>query len=356
MLHHVITCQYVSCVLSRQCSRSTSLSCATNHCVSCRADNNSVSGASFSGQQVLESWPILFRTVDVCEAFNCCVSDDTGMPSQPSEAPSNTRSSSCRNHSSKDATTVFSCTCFEAHSRCNLVKPGKSVVLNETVEIRAEGAIRTIHADGREEESEAVTEHGNSHQGGHIVQAPCPIDGEVGFCEVSDRWWVPRVPFDTRKLYHHSLKHFLIWVAKRISLILNDTQMTTPLATNCDAKYMFGVSYQQRCCLSRLDGHDDPLRVQVARAVTHEPARPSPREERSQGWRPRGVASANASRDRNLGIDFRGSHSWNNPKICLRRRLRREYILHVLLTAMSWPAAFELMVYLDIQCVKIRLS
>ena len=82
-------------------------------------------------------------------------------------------------------------------------------------------------------------------------------------------------------------------------------------------------------CLSSLDDHEDPQRVQVALAAAHEPARPSLREERSSGRRSRGVASANASRDRNHRITFRGSHPWNQPKICLRRRLRRQYILHL---------------------------
>ena len=69
--------------------------------------------------------------------------------------------------------------------------------------------------------------------------------------------------------------------------------------------------------------------MQVARAAAHEPARPSLREERSSGRRSRGVASANASRDRNHRITFRGSHPWNQRKICLRRRLGRQYILHL---------------------------
>ena len=62
-------------------------------------------------------------------------------------------------------------------------------------------------------------------------------------------------------------------------------------------------------------------------------------EARPSGRRPRGVASANASRDRNLRTTCRG----------------RQYILHLfLLSTMSWPAVFELMVFPGIQCVRIR--
>ena len=45
---------------------------------------------------------------------------------------------------------------------------------------------------------------------------------------------------------------------------------------------------------------EDPQRTQVARVVAHEPARSSPREERSSGRRPRGAASSKARLDRNL--------------------------------------------------------
>ena len=72
-----------------------------------------------------------------------------------------------------------------------------------------------------------------------------------------------------------------------------------------------------------------PQRMEVARAVAHEPPRPSQREERSSGKRPRGVASANASRGRNLRTTCRGSRPWNQPKLCLHQRLRRQYILHL---------------------------
>ena len=50
------------------------------------------------------------------------------------------------------------------------------------------------------------------------------------------------------------------------------------------------VSDQQRSRFSSLDDHEDPQRVQVAQAVAHEPARPSPREERSSGRQPRGAS------------------------------------------------------------------
>ena len=58
-------------------------------------------------------------------------------------------------------------------------------------------------------------------------------------------------------------------------------------------------------------------------------ARPPLREERSLGRQSRGAASANASRDRNLRNTCRGSHPWNQPRLCLRRRLKRQFILHL---------------------------
>ena len=86
----------------------------------------------------------------------------------------------------------------------------------------------------------------------------------------------------------------------------------------------------------------------VARAVADEPARPSLCEERSSGRRPRGVASANASRDRNLRTTRRRSHPWNHPKICLHRRLKRQHILHFFAhddAVASWLRAYGVPCY-----------
>ena len=70
-------------------------------------------------------------------------------------------------------------------------------------------------------------------------------------------------------------------------------------------------------------------RMQVARAVAHGPERPALREKRSSGSRLLGAASSNARDNRNFRITCRGSHPWNQPKLCLHRRLKRQYILHL---------------------------
>ena len=44
-----------------------------------------------------------------------------------------------------------------------------------------------------------------------------------------------------RKLHQQTLKHFLVWLAKRTSLILNDTQMNTSRALHCNAQDMCGM-------------------------------------------------------------------------------------------------------------------
>ena len=49
----------------------------------------------------------------------------------------------------------------------------------------------------------------------------------------------------TRKLYQQILEHFLIWVAKRILFILNDTQMTTIPTIYSSTHHMF--AFIHRC-------------------------------------------------------------------------------------------------------------
>ena len=63
------------------------------------------------------------------------------------------------------------------------------------------------------------------------------------------------------------------------------------------------------------------------------------REERSSRRQPRGVSSANASRDRNHRTTCRGSHPWNQPRLCLHRRLEvPSTSCTSLLMTTSWPA------------------
>ena len=59
---------------------------------------NSLSRAGFSGKRVLELWPILFGSVDVSEAFDCCPdADDSGAIRQSSQVSSAKRFNSCGN-------------------------------------------------------------------------------------------------------------------------------------------------------------------------------------------------------------------------------------------------------------------
>ena len=83
----------------------------------------------------------------------------------------------------------------------------------------AEEAIRTIHADGREEDSEAVTEE--AIRTWHHVEAPCVVDGELGFAKLLDidellvlRDRALRT-LARRKLYQQTLEHILTLVAER---------------------------------------------------------------------------------------------------------------------------------------------
>ena len=74
----------------------------------------------------------------------------------------------------------------------------------------------------------------------------------------------------------------------------------------------------------------NPQRMQVARAVAHGPERPALREKPLAGSRFVGAASSNARIARHFRTTCPGgSHSWNQPRLCLHRRLKRQYILHL---------------------------
>ena len=59
------------------------------------------------------------------------------------------------------------------------------MVPTKPLEILSE-EIRTIHADAREEESEAVTEHEDSHQDVAPRRGACLFDGELRFAKLLD--------------------------------------------------------------------------------------------------------------------------------------------------------------------------
>ena len=52
-------------------------------------------------------------------------------------------------------------------------------------------------------------------------------------------------------------------------------------------------------------------------------------EKSARGSRLFGAASANARVDRHFRTTCRGSHPWNQPRLCLHRRLKCQYILHL---------------------------
>ena len=105
------------------------------------------------------------------------------------------------------------------------------LVSTKPAEILAEEAIRTVHAEGREEESEAVTEHGKSRQ----VVAPRPGDmscrrrgglfrgvGLVVSCSSSA---MSACPLERSAFRSLATRNFTGKLSKRASLIFNDTNM-----------------------------------------------------------------------------------------------------------------------------------
>ena len=95
------------------------------------------------------------------------------------------------------------------------------------------------------------------------------------------------------------------------------------------------------------------LGILAPTSAAHGPARPTLREERSSCRRLFDAASSNARRDRNLRTTCWETHPWNQPRLCVYRRWMRQYILAPLcLQQMSWPAAFELVVFFVIQNVR----
>ena len=98
-----------------------------------------------------------------------------------------------------------------------------------------------------------------------------------------------------------------------------------------------------------------PQRKQVARVVAHGPERPALLEKRSSGSRLFGAASSNARVDRHSSHHVPREPSSEPAKALLAPTSEVPVCpaLFFLLTTMSWPAAFELMMSLVIQDVRI---
>ena len=143
-------------------------------------------------------------------------------------------------------------------------------------------AIRTIHADGREEDSEAVTEE--AIRTWHHVEAPCVVDGELGFAKLLDidELLVVRDralrTLARRKLYQQTLEHILTLVAERNMIIFHNTLMITALTFQCTAHYMFGVQHYRGNTLMAAFMHRYPQHSRY-RDVTHDSRYHRPRHE-----------------------------------------------------------------------------
>ena len=137
------------------------------------------------------------------------------------------------------------------------------MVPTKLLEILAEEAIRTIHADGREEESEAVTEHEDSLRDGAPRRGAMSRRRRARFCQnvghlMSCSFSATSATLleyralrtlATRKLYQQTPEHFLAFAAKRKLLIFNDTRMIAAPSTCSNADYMFGVWEHTGGCL-----------------------------------------------------------------------------------------------------------
>ena len=172
-------------------------------------------------------------------------SGDSGTPSQLSQASFDTRSSSCRNHSSKVSTTVLSCTCPEAFSTYD---PQQNRMVSQQ-----KRPSELKHADGREEEPEAVTQHEHSHQDvasrrgamscrrrGRVLR----VVGHLVSCSFSAMSASPlehRVlrTLATRKLCLLTLEHFLYFLLQSANCFFNDTEMFTAPTFDSTVHYAF---------------------------------------------------------------------------------------------------------------------
>ena len=153
----------------------------------------------------------------------------------------------------------------------------------------AEEAIRTIHADGREEDSEAVTEH--DIRTWHHVEAPCVVDGELSFAKLLDidELLVVRDSalrtLPRRKLYQQTLEHILTLLAESNMIIFYNTQMITALTFQCTAHYMFGVHHYRGNTLMAAFMHRY-AQYSRYRDVTHDSQYHRPRHENQCSRRP----------------------------------------------------------------------
>ena len=173
------------------------------------------------------------------------VVDDSGTPSQPSQASPDERPSSCKNHL-KPPPLIQS-------SLPNLTVPMKPL------EILAGEATRTIHADGGEEESATVTEHEDRHQDvasrrgavscrrrawsrqdiGHLMRCSTSATS-TSLLEHSALRTVA-----SRKIVQQTLEHFQTTVADRKLSILDNTETDTDLTMYSNTQDMFWVQHHR---------------------------------------------------------------------------------------------------------------
>ena len=169
-------------------------------------------------------------------------------PGRPTVAPVPTTTARLRSHHKRRFTNVpipsgITRQKFQQpYHRTPVLKPIPSTILStqqspmvstKPLEILAAEAIRIVYADGKEEESEAVTEHEGSHQ--DVAPRQGARQGRllrvVGHVVSCSPFAMSAFQFEhsvlrtlaTRKHYQQTLEHFLIRVAKRILCTLNNT-------------------------------------------------------------------------------------------------------------------------------------
>ena len=179
-------------------------------------DCNSVSGAGFSGEQVLELWPSERPTVALPTAARL------------------------RNHHKRRLTNVpahagITCQQFQQpYPRTPVMKPIPAAILSS--QQKSDGLNETCGDPGR-----GTTSRRRVLSTARSASPGCWTFGEL--LVIRDVSMPAGTPCPAFFGYQQILGHFLIWVAERTLLILNDTPMTASLTVHCNAHYMSGVQH-----------------------------------------------------------------------------------------------------------------